>query len=77
MADEISKEQAVGSAQVEKGTPGYTQFDQAGLHDKVLNAEARQATDNEHSLTLVQALKTYKKAAFWSIRKCLPMIMAL
>jgi MFS transporter, SP family, general alpha glucoside:H+ symporter len=35
---------------------------------KVLNEEARQATATEHSLTFWQAIKTYKRAAFWSIR---------
>ncbi|KAK9802415.1 putative Major facilitator superfamily (MFS) profile domain-containing protein [Seiridium cardinale] len=67
MADEISKNQGAGSAQLEKGKAEYTHFDQADLHDKVLNSEARQATENEHSLGLIQALKTYKRAAFWSI----------
>lgn len=36
---------------------------------KVLNEEAAQATDAEHSMTLMQGLKTYKKAALWSIRR--------
>lgn len=36
---------------------------------KYLNHEAAQATANEHSLGLWQALKTYKRAAFWSVRK--------
>lgn len=34
---------------------------------KALNADAAQATAAEHSLGLVQALKTYKRAAMWSI----------
>lgn len=68
MADTINKD-GFSSAQVEKGTLDYTKFNQADLHDKVLNSEAKQATANEHSLSLTQALKTYKKAAFWSIRK--------
>lgn len=38
---------------------------------KVLNQEARQATAAEHSLSFWQAIKTYKKAAFWSIREYL------
>lgn len=69
MADAISKEQGATSSQVEKGTPEYTKFNQVDLHDKVLNSEARQATANEHALTFIQAVKTYKRAAFWSIRK--------
>lgn len=35
---------------------------------KVLNEEAAQATDAEHNMTLTQGLKTYKRAAMWSIR---------
>lgn len=45
----------------------YTNLTHASLHDKVLNEEARQATATEHSLSFVQAIKTYKKAALWSI----------
>lgn len=36
---------------------------------KFLNAEAAQATAAEHSLGLWQALKTYKRAAIWSVRE--------
>lgn len=36
---------------------------------KVLNEEAAQATDTEHSMTLMQGLKTYKRATMWSIRR--------
>lgn len=67
MAAETTRQQ---SAEAEKGQLDYTQFDQAGLDDKVLNEEAREATAAEHNLTFVQAMKTYKRAAFWSIRKC-------
>lgn len=35
---------------------------------KVLNDEAAQATAAEHSMTLMQGLKTHKKAAIWSVR---------
>jgi MFS transporter, SP family, general alpha glucoside:H+ symporter len=69
MADTAGKEQGPTATQIEKGNLEYTKFDQADLHDKVLNAEARQATANEHSLSLGQALKTYKRAAFWSVRE--------
>ena len=37
---------------------------------KVLNDEAARATAAEHSMTLRQGLKTHKKAAIWSVRKC-------
>jgi SP family general alpha glucoside:H+ symporter-like MFS transporter len=71
MADEINAEKTARPGHLEKGAPEYTKFGDADLHDKVLNAEARQATDAEHNLTFLQALKTYKRAAFWSIRKFL------
>lgn len=38
-----------------------------GLRDKALNEDARTATAAEHSLGLWQAIKTYKKAVFWSV----------
>jgi MFS transporter, SP family, general alpha glucoside:H+ symporter len=48
---------------VERQGVDYTN---AGLHDKGLNEDARTATAAEHSLGLWQAIKTYKKAVFWS-----------
>lgn len=42
---------------------------------KFLNEEAAQATANEHDLTLWQAIKTYKRAAIWSIRKSSPIAL--
>lgn len=66
----ITESKEVRSDHAEKGTGvDFTTLNDAGLHDKVLNEEARQATASEHSLSLIQALKTYKKAALWSIRK--------
>lgn len=34
---------------------------------KVLNEEAAQATEAEHNMTLMQGLRTHKRAAMWSI----------
>jgi SP family general alpha glucoside:H+ symporter-like MFS transporter len=69
MASETRQEKQGGADQIETGgSYDLTALSTAGLHDKVLNSEARQATATEHSLTLWQALKTYRKAAFWSIR---------
>ncbi|KAK6216028.1 hypothetical protein LQW54_004005 [Pestalotiopsis sp. IQ-011] len=75
MAEATRKEQGATASEIEKSNVEYTKFDQADLHDKVLNAEARQATDNEHSLTLWQALKTYKRAAIWSVLISMTVIM--
>jgi SP family general alpha glucoside:H+ symporter-like MFS transporter len=42
------------------------------LHDKALNASAREATAQEHSIGFIQGFKTYKRAAMWSFRECTP-----
>ncbi|TDZ30450.1 General alpha-glucoside permease [Colletotrichum spinosum] len=52
---------------LEKGAPHVGQFNDVALDDKVLNSEAQEATDVEHSFGVWQGLKTYKRAAFWSI----------
>lgn len=44
---------------------------------KFLNAEAAQATANEHSLGLWAALKIYKRAAIWSVRELQPISLPL
>ncbi|KAK3936213.1 general substrate transporter [Diplogelasinospora grovesii] len=68
MASETRQEKQGGPDQIETGgSYDFTALSTVGLHDKVLNSEARQATATEHSLTLWQALKTYRKAAFWSV----------
>lgn len=39
----------------------------AGMSGKMLNEDARLATQTEHSLGLWQGVKTYRKAVFWSV----------
>lgn len=56
--------------QIETTDNGLDHLKDVDLHDKALNTEAHQATAQEHSFGVFQALKTYKRAAFWSIRKC-------
>lgn len=68
MTNDVNEEKGPAAVNLEKGGLEYTKYDQADLRDKVLNAEARQATATEHELTFTQAIKTYKRAAFWSIR---------
>ncbi|KAI1855686.1 hypothetical protein JX265_006090 [Neoarthrinium moseri] len=75
MADEVTTEKAASPDHIEKGKLEYVQFDKADRHDKVLNAEARQATANEHDLTFMQAIKTYKRAALWSMLISLTVVM--
>lgn len=55
---------------VEAAEPDVNRLQNVDLHDKSLNAEAAEATAEEHSIGFVQGMKTYKRAAFWSIRKC-------
>lgn len=52
---------------IERNHVELTDLGNTTLHNKVLNEEARQATATEHSLTFWEAIKTYRKAAFWSI----------
>lgn len=66
MAAEIS-EKGPQHEQVEKGGAGYDNHGDGGLNDKGLNEEARLGTENEHTLSLWQAVKTYKRAALWSV----------
>ncbi|KAJ4260884.1 hypothetical protein NW757_001270 [Fusarium falciforme] len=53
--------------QIETTDNGLDHLKDVDLHDKALNTEAHQATAQEHSFGVFQALKTYKRAAFWSI----------
>ncbi|KAF4982937.1 hypothetical protein FZEAL_1507 [Fusarium zealandicum] len=53
--------------QIQSTDNGLDHLKDVGLHDKVLNNEAHEATAQEHSLGVIQAFKTYKRAAFWSI----------
>jgi MFS transporter, SP family, general alpha glucoside:H+ symporter len=68
MASETNPKEGATPAAVENGPLEYTKYDQADLRDKVLTAEARQATATEHELSFTQAIRTYRRAAIWSIR---------
>lgn len=57
---------------VEKANVDYTDV---GLHNKTLNEDTRTATAAEHSLGLWQAIKTYKKAVFWSVMVSTSIVM--
>ncbi|RDW89778.1 putative alpha-glucoside transport protein-2 [Coleophoma cylindrospora] len=45
------------------------------LHDKTLIQEARLATEAEHNMTFMQAIKTYRKAVFWSVLVSMSIVM--
>lgn len=54
-------------AQIESAEADLNRLQDVDLNDKGLNAEALEGNAQEHSLTFLQAMKTYKRAAFWSI----------
>lgn len=54
---------------VEAAEPDINRLQNVDLNDKTLNASAVEATADEHKVGFIQGMKTYKKAAFWSIRK--------
>jgi SP family general alpha glucoside:H+ symporter-like MFS transporter len=51
---------------VEKQPAEHTEF-AGGMAGKMLNEDARLATQAEHNLSLWQGVKTYRKAVFWSV----------
>ncbi|RKU43725.1 hypothetical protein DL546_004609 [Coniochaeta pulveracea] len=60
-------EKVVHSEQIETGGANYDTHGQGELGEKALKEEALLGQQNEHNLSLWQALKTYKRAALWSI----------
>ncbi|EGX50152.1 hypothetical protein AOL_s00076g357 [Orbilia oligospora ATCC 24927] len=56
------------AAQVdEKGDISVQHYDNVDISNKALNEGAKQATAAEHNLTFLQAIKTYRRAAIWSV----------
>ncbi|KAK7409340.1 hypothetical protein QQX98_008464 [Neonectria punicea] len=55
---------------VEATDGGLDHLKDVDLHDKALANGALEATAQEHSIGVLQAFKTYKRAAFWSMRRC-------
>ncbi|KFA75922.1 hypothetical protein S40288_05855 [Stachybotrys chartarum IBT 40288] len=53
--------------QLETAAPNVSGLQNADIHDKTLNAGAQEATMQEHSMGFIQAIKTYRRAAMWSI----------
>ncbi len=48
---------------------GIERLKDVGLHDATLANSALEGAAQEHSMGVMQALKTYKRAAFWSVRR--------
>ncbi|KAF7547486.1 hypothetical protein G7Z17_g7693 [Cylindrodendrum hubeiense] len=55
----------INHAEISDG--GLDHLKNVDLHDKVLANNALEATTQEHNLGVLQAFKTYKRAAFWSV----------
>ncbi|KAM5348912.1 hypothetical protein ACJ41O_008735 [Fusarium nematophilum] len=62
-----TEKRAGGPDQIESTDNGLDHLKNVDLHDKVLNNEAIEATAQEHSFGVFQALRTYKRAALWSV----------
>ncbi|KAH7013666.1 general substrate transporter [Ilyonectria destructans] len=74
----MSSEKKVGGDDIhhaEISDGGLDHLKNVDLHDKVLANGALEATTQEHSLGVLQAFKTYKRAAFWSIMISTTVIM--
>jgi MFS transporter, SP family, general alpha glucoside:H+ symporter len=65
MSSEKTTEQRVG--EIETADSGLDRLHNVDLHDKALNSEAFAATTAEHSYGFVEGIKTYRRAAIWSV----------
>ncbi|KAK4448053.1 major facilitator superfamily domain-containing protein [Podospora aff. communis PSN243] len=65
MSDE-KKAAAASALQLERADLALDHLQDVNLGDKALNDGAFEATAQEHNMGFVQAMKTYKRAAFWS-----------
>lgn len=59
--------------QVESTDAELDHLKDVGLHDKALANQALEGTVQEHNIGVWKALKTHKRAAFWSVRKSTPL----
>lgn len=67
MADTNPEKRATDDLQIEQGPVITGNLHEASLDDKALNIGAIAGTEAEHSYGVWQGLKTYKRAALWSI----------
>jgi hypothetical protein len=70
MATKKRDEQA--DLRIEDAEQNLKHLEDVNLHDKALNASAREATAQEHSIGFIQGFKMYKRAAMWSFREYIP-----
>jgi MFS transporter, SP family, general alpha glucoside:H+ symporter len=72
-SDKMSDEKKASAAcdlKLERADPGLNHLQDVNLGDKALNNDAFEAKAQEHGMGFVQAMKTYKRVAFWSAREC-------
>lgn len=81
MADQSTPEKQLAAAadqQVDlerSDADDVVHYNDVSLYDKGLNQQAKQATATEHSFGFITAMKTYKRAAFWSVAMSTSIVM--
>ncbi|KAI5467916.1 general substrate transporter [Mariannaea sp. PMI_226] len=60
-------ENKAGPDHIESSDAGLDHLKNVDIHDKALTNAALDATAHEHSVSILQGFKTYKRAALWSI----------
>jgi SP family general alpha glucoside:H+ symporter-like MFS transporter len=70
MATEKRDEQA--DLRIDDAEQHLKHLKDVNIHDKALNASAREATAQEHSIGFIQGFKMYRRAAMWSFREYIP-----
>jgi hypothetical protein len=63
----VDKENVLQLEEIEMGDDTYEGVLQKGANWVQIERDAKQAPSDEHSLTIWQRVKEYKKAMFWSL----------
>ncbi|KAK7906294.1 hypothetical protein LTR67_001020 [Exophiala xenobiotica] len=71
----VKQDTALGLEEIEQGGYNYNEISKDSTHWLQLTRDAKQATANEHSMTIWEGLTAYKKAVFWSFCFSLTIIM--
>ena len=72
MTAPVPNDRAKGPAadiRLESADPGLAHLQNVDINDKALNNGALDGTAKEHSMGFIQGIKTYKRAAMWSMRE--------
>merc|ERR1712000_800658 len=71
----VKQDAAMALEEIEQGGYNYNEVAKDSTHWLQLTRDAKQATANEHSMTIWEGLTAYKKAVFWSFCFSLTIIM--